>query len=241
MVIPALGNYLVALLKDTSLVSVLSVQELLFGGQLVAARTYDYFSVYTMVFGFHLAIGLPALLLVRYLERRSTAGFADRKFKKGDPAVPQLPGKDGVGSVMIELENFHKSLGTGRCCAASTSRSSAVKWSASSGRPAAERPRCRGARPPVCRGRRGHLMTETVVGVEPSQNDQTDPAAAAIDIPLGREVDELDVAGELMRQAREAGVALTGRGGLLRAMTKTVIETVRPLTPLLRHAQLVAV
>lgn len=28
-----------------------------------------------------------------------------------------------------------------------------------------------------------------------------------------------------MRQAREAGVALTGPGGLLKAMTKTVIET----------------
>lgn len=28
-----------------------------------------------------------------------------------------------------------------------------------------------------------------------------------------------------MRQAREAGVALTGPGGLLKALTKTVIET----------------
>jgi putative transposase len=44
-------------------------------------------------------------------------------------------------------------------------------------------------------------------------------------MPENREVDELEVARELVRQAREAGVALTGPGGLLKAMTKTVIET----------------
>ena len=48
---------------------------------------------------------------------------------------------------------------------------------------------------------------------------------AAIDVPDSREVDELEVARELVRLAREAGVALTGPGGLLKAMTKTVIES----------------
>ena len=38
-------------------------------------------------------------------------------------------------------------------------------------------------------------------------------------------VDELEVARELVRQARGTGIALTGPGGLLKAMTKTVIET----------------
>jgi len=69
-------------------------------------------------------------------------------------------------------------------------------------------------------------MTETVVAVEPSQNpDRDEAAAAAIDVPDARAVDELEVARELVRQARDAGVALTGPGGLLKAMTKTVIET----------------
>ncbi|WP_264054775.1 transposase, partial [Mycolicibacterium crocinum] len=70
-------------------------------------------------------------------------------------------------------------------------------------------------------------MTETVVAVEPSQNpdDEAEAAVAAIDVPDSREVDELEVARELVRQAREAGVSLTGPGGLLKAMTKTVIET----------------
>lgn len=68
-------------------------------------------------------------------------------------------------------------------------------------------------------------MTETVVAVEPSQNPDDEAAVAAIDVPDSREVDELEVARELVRQAREAGVSLTGPGGLLKAMTKTVIET----------------
>ncbi|MGC7272751.1 IS256 family transposase, partial [Mycobacteroides abscessus subsp. abscessus] len=66
------------------------------------------------------------------------------------------------------------------------------------------------------------MMTETVVAVEPSQNPDDEAAAAAIDVPDSREVDELEVARELVRQAREAGVSLTGPGGLLKAMTKTV-------------------
>ena len=36
---------------------------------------------------------------------------------------------------------------------------------------------------------------------------------------------ELEAVRELVRQARERGVALTGPGGLGRALTKTVIET----------------
>jgi His/Glu/Gln/Arg/opine family amino acid ABC transporter permease subunit len=96
IVIPALGNYLVSLFKDTSLVSVLSVQELLFAGQLVAARTYDYFTVYTMVFGFYLAIGLPALWLVRYLERKAASGYGTRRPNRPADVLPESPAKDEV-------------------------------------------------------------------------------------------------------------------------------------------------
>jgi hypothetical protein len=58
-------------------------------------------------------------------------------------------------------------------------------------------------------GRKGRLRTETLVAVTPSENaNDNAAAAAAIEVPLGREVDEL-VARELVRQARDAGVALT--------------------------------
>jgi putative transposase len=64
------------------------------------------------------------------------------------------------------------------------------------------------------------------------ENADTDAAAAAIEVPVGRDVDELEVARELVRQARDAGVALTGPGGLLKAITKTVIETALELNTL---------
>ena len=54
-------------------------------------------------------------------------------------------------------------------------------------------------------------MTETFVAVEPSQNVEDGPAAAAIDVPDVRAVDELEVARELVRQAREA--RLRGQDG----------------------------
>ena len=46
-------------------------------------------------------------------------------------------------------------------------------------------------------------MTETLLAVEPSQNPENQAArAAAINVPESREVDELEVARKLVRQAR---------------------------------------
>jgi hypothetical protein len=59
-------------------------------------------------------------------------------------------------------------------------------------------------------------MTETLLGVSPpSLMDPADPPSA----------EELAAARELVCQARAQGVALTGPGGLLKALTKTVLET----------------
>src|SRR4028119_1443994 len=58
-------------------------------------------------------------------------------------------------------------------------------------------------------------MTETLVAVSPPPRDPTDQPSA----------DELEAARQLVRAARAQGVALSGPGGLLKALTKTVIET----------------
>lgn len=63
------------------------------------------------------------------------------------------------------------------------------------------------------------IMTETLVGMSPPSDEdsqkQRQPSAA-----------ELDAARELVRQARDCGVALTGPdGSRSRRCTKTVIET----------------
>ncbi|PZQ83788.1 MAG: amino acid ABC transporter permease [Ancylobacter novellus] len=80
-VLPALGNYLIALFKDTALASVVTVQELMFSGQIVAARNYQYFTVYTVTAILYFSVGFPAALLVRRLEHWSRRGWtsADRK------------------------------------------------------------------------------------------------------------------------------------------------------------------
>lgn len=76
IVIPALGNYMVSLFKDTSLAAVITVQEMLFKGQIFAARTYDYFTVYTLVFVLYFAVGYPAIRLVMLLEKKVNRGYA---------------------------------------------------------------------------------------------------------------------------------------------------------------------
>ena len=68
-------------------------------------------------------------------------------------------------------------------------------------------------------------MTATLVAVMPPKDAVEDAAAAVIDVPDAREVPRARSRPGVVRQAREAGVALTGPGGLLKAMTNTVIDT----------------
>ncbi len=67
-------------------------------------------------------------------------------------------------------------------------------------------------------------MTETLVAVEPSQ-DELDGSPFGVPADAGLSPDELAAVAGLVRRAREQGVAVTGPGGLLKALTKTVIET----------------
>jgi polar amino acid transport system permease protein len=70
---------MVSLFKDTSLAAVITVQEMLFKGQIFAAETYDYFTIYTMVFVLYFAVGYPAIRLVILLEKKVKAGYSARK------------------------------------------------------------------------------------------------------------------------------------------------------------------
>ena len=70
IVVPPLGNYLVAMFKDTALASVVTVKELLFQGQILSASTFKYVPIYFMVGAIYFVISYPASLSVQYLERR---------------------------------------------------------------------------------------------------------------------------------------------------------------------------
>jgi His/Glu/Gln/Arg/opine family amino acid ABC transporter permease subunit len=75
-VLPAIGNYFISLFKDTSLASVVSVQELMFAGQIIASRTYQYFTIYTACMLAYFIVGYGASLLVQRLEKRVARGYA---------------------------------------------------------------------------------------------------------------------------------------------------------------------
>ena len=79
IVIPALGNYFISLFKDTALTAVITVQELLFTGQIIAARSFQYFTVYTIAGFLYFAVGYPATHFVRYLEKISSRGYSYRR------------------------------------------------------------------------------------------------------------------------------------------------------------------
>lgn len=73
IVTPTLGNYFISLFKDTALCSVLTVQELMFSGDIISAHTYQYFTIYTLVGILYFSVGYPSALFVRYLERRTAS------------------------------------------------------------------------------------------------------------------------------------------------------------------------
>jgi His/Glu/Gln/Arg/opine family amino acid ABC transporter permease subunit len=79
IVTPALGNYFISLFKDTALASVVTVQELTFTGQIISARSYQYFTIYTVTGILYLAVGYPAALFVRWLEKRTSRAYRPKR------------------------------------------------------------------------------------------------------------------------------------------------------------------
>jgi putative transposase len=67
--------------------------------------------------------------------------------------------------------------------------------------------------PLVMTRREGAVMTATLDDVPTRKKDKPEPTA------------EQKLAGELVARAREQGVSLTGPDGLLKQLTKTVLET----------------
>lgn len=69
-IIPPLGNEFIAMLKDSSLVSVIGFEELTRRGQLIIAKTYGSFEIWTTVAIIYLIMTVTISQLVSYLERR---------------------------------------------------------------------------------------------------------------------------------------------------------------------------
>ena len=67
---PALGNYVISMLKDTPLLAGISVLEMLQQSRLAGASTFQYTEPLTVVGVAFILIAYPASLFVRALERR---------------------------------------------------------------------------------------------------------------------------------------------------------------------------
>jgi len=68
--VPGMGNYLVGILKDTPMLSVIGVAELMHTANAIGAETYRFLEPFTLVGLIFLCISLPLAELVRRFETR---------------------------------------------------------------------------------------------------------------------------------------------------------------------------
>ena len=69
-ILPPLGNEFIAMLKDSSLVSVIGFEELTRRGQLIIAQTYGSFEIWMTVAVLYLIITMAISRIVAFLEKR---------------------------------------------------------------------------------------------------------------------------------------------------------------------------
>jgi polar amino acid transport system permease protein len=73
--LPALGNYLIAIFKETPLLSALGVPELVMRAELIGAETFQYLEVMTLVGVIFFVVSTGASVLLHGLEQKMTRKF----------------------------------------------------------------------------------------------------------------------------------------------------------------------
>ncbi|RVI61355.1 ectoine/hydroxyectoine ABC transporter permease subunit EhuD [Sinorhizobium meliloti] len=68
--VPVLGNYIVAMFKETPLLSMITIIELMGQARIISNTNYRYFEPMTLVGVFFLAISIPSVIALKYMERR---------------------------------------------------------------------------------------------------------------------------------------------------------------------------
>lgn len=69
-IIPAMGNYLIAMFKDTPMLSAITVLELLQTAKIIGADTFRYIEPLTLVGMLFLTLSLISARMIRFLEQR---------------------------------------------------------------------------------------------------------------------------------------------------------------------------
>jgi polar amino acid transport system permease protein len=70
IIIPPLGNFFVSIFKDSALVSVITMRDLMFSGELLASATFKHFEIFTMVAVIYFLISYPTAKFVEWIEAR---------------------------------------------------------------------------------------------------------------------------------------------------------------------------
>jgi ectoine/hydroxyectoine ABC transporter permease protein EhuD len=68
IIIPSLGNFFVSIFKDSALVSVITMRDLMFSGQLLASATYKHFEIFAEVAVIYFLISYPTAKFVEWVE-----------------------------------------------------------------------------------------------------------------------------------------------------------------------------
>ncbi|HHV64865.1 MAG TPA: amino acid ABC transporter permease [Peptococcaceae bacterium] len=70
VVVPPLGNEFIAMLKDSSLLAFIAIEDLLYSGKIIVGRTFQPMPIYLTVALIYLFMTMALSLLVNYTERR---------------------------------------------------------------------------------------------------------------------------------------------------------------------------
>lgn len=94
IVIPPIGNMFVGLFKDTSLLSILTIRELMFQGQLLAATNFRHVTIFTVVAILYLAVCWPSAAIIDRLEKKlketpTNTGGSSTGWPVGQVATPE--------------------------------------------------------------------------------------------------------------------------------------------------------
>jgi len=72
-IVPSLGNYVVAMFKETPLLSTITVLELLYTAKDIGSETFRYLEPFTLIGVLFLVVSLMAMAGIRFVERRLPA------------------------------------------------------------------------------------------------------------------------------------------------------------------------
>ncbi|KUO51057.1 MAG: ectoine/hydroxyectoine ABC transporter permease subunit EhuC [Desulfitibacter sp. BRH_c19] len=76
IMLPSYGNYLIELLKCTALVSLITLNDLMFQGVLLNSSTFRTIEIYSLVLVMYFLLAYPLTLGVRWFERKFSEGRA---------------------------------------------------------------------------------------------------------------------------------------------------------------------